>query len=96
VSDTERMATALERLATVIEAYISSGAGAASSSPPPPPAAQAFAAQAAPAATGPTDCPIHNVAFKTHRTDGTPYKRAFCSRKNDDGSYCDQKGPWLG
>jgi hypothetical protein len=96
VSDTERMASALERIAAAIEAFTSSGAGVASSSPPPPPAAQAFAAQAPkPAQGAPTVCPVHNVEFRTTKRDGSPAKRAFCSKTDEDGNYCNEKGAWL-
>lgn len=93
MSDTERMATALERIVTLLEGM----AKPSLSVVPPTPAAEAFATQAPP--PGPTAslvCPVHNVEWRRTKGDGTPAKRAYCSKKNDDGSYCDQTGPWLG
>lgn len=57
-----------------------------------PPAAGATTPAAAP--EGGT-CPRHGTPWTTTKRDGTPAKRAYCKGKLDDGSWCDQKGPWL-
>lgn len=92
MTDTERMANALERIVVLLESMADGKdidrAVAHVAAP-----VQATTTQAAPASLV---CPIHNSEWRRTKGDGTPAKRAYCSKKNDDGSYCDQKGPWLG
>ncbi len=90
MSDTERMANALERIATVLERKYGVDQGLAPQAPTPAPVAAAALAQAA------GTCPIHATPWRTTKKDGSPSKRAYCSGKMEDGSYCNQQGPWLG
>lgn len=86
-----RIAAALNELA----AAILDGEGAGSPPSLPAPAA-AFANAQPPAAPAgdPGVCPIHETPWRTTKKDGTPAKRAFCSQKDADGNYCNEKGPW--
>lgn len=94
----ERIASALERIAAALEEKADArDIDHAVAQVQATPAAQAFASQQpAPAAPQALVCPVHNSEWRRTKGDGTPAKRAYCSKKNDDGSYCDQKGPWLG
>lgn len=94
--DFSRAVLALERIANALEARQNGPQQPQTQEPAPTPTAQAFAAQA-PVQANPTQvCPVHNVELRTTRKDGTLYRRAFCAQKNDDGTYCDVKGAWLG
>lgn len=101
----ERIVSALERIAAALEARnptveFRDGHFVPVAAPTPEPApvrAQAFVAQQPPApVTGPEICPVHQVELRTTKSDGSPAKRAFCSKKNPDDTYCNVKGRWLG
>jgi hypothetical protein len=90
---TTRLALALNELAAALLESIEGGTGAGSSSPAP---ATAFATAKPAQVTGNAgDCPVHGTPWRTTKGDGTPAKRAYCSGKMEDDSYCSEKGPWL-
>jgi hypothetical protein len=74
-----------ELVMAIIEHTQSAGAGVPSSSPAP----------VAHTTSNFGSCPVHHVEWRTTKGDGSPAKRAYCSQKDDDGSYCDERGPWL-
>jgi hypothetical protein len=89
---TTRLALALNELAAaILELSGDAGAGV----PPPAPAAAFAKAQPAQVGASAGDCPIHGTPLRTTKGDGSPAKRAYCSGKMEDDSYCSEKGPWL-
>lgn len=94
MTDVERMVAALERIVVLLE-QAADGKDIDRATAQVAAPAQPFV-QTAPAAPQALVCPVHNSEWRRTKGDGTPAKRAYCSKKNDDGSYCDQKGPWLG
>lgn len=91
--NTTRLALALNELASAL-LELSTGDGAGDGSPAPAPAA-AFAAARPAAITDPGKCPVHGIDWRTVKKDGTPAKRAYCSERDEQGNFCDQRGPWL-
>jgi hypothetical protein len=92
---TARLALALNELAAALLELAEDGNPVAG---PPPSAtgpAVAFASATPPSPVPAGNCPVHNIPWRTTKSDGSPAKRAYCSQKNEDGSYCDAKGPWL-
>lgn len=69
------------------------GNGASQPAPASPQAVSPQPAGDAPESVG--SCPVHGTPWRTTKRDGTPAKRAYCSGKQADGSYCDQQGPWM-
>lgn len=92
--NTTRLALALNELAAALLDSIEGDGAGVGSSPAPAPAA-AFAAARPPAPVSAGQCPIHGTDWRTTKGDGTPAKRAYCSQKMEDDSYCTEKGPWL-
>jgi hypothetical protein len=88
----QRLMAALRELGDAIIEY-TEGTGAGT--PPPPAPAAAFAAAQPAAVTDPGKCPVHGIDWRTTKRDGSPAKRAYCSEKDENGTYCEAKGPWL-
>ena len=91
MSDTERMAAALERIVGILELHYGIGGSAINVSAGSGPPLTTTSTVQPPVSV----CPIHGTPWRTSKKDGTPSKRGYCSGKMDDGSYCAQQGPWL-
>jgi hypothetical protein len=98
MTDTTRLALALNELAAALLEFTSGGAGESSSTPAPaaPSGPTAFA-NAAPTPTSEATCPIHGIPFTFKEggistKTGKPYKGFFkCDGKDADGNWCQER-----